>query len=70
MTVDNLRTELDEKNMELQLIKNMVKEMRIERQGQMERQVGEPQHRDSIQDGKCTDCRLHQNFPSKVAGTT
>ncbi|KAM9193861.1 LOW QUALITY PROTEIN: coiled-coil domain-containing protein 158 [Mergus octosetaceus] len=38
MTTDNLRTELDKKNMESQLMKNMVKEMRIEHQGQMERQ--------------------------------
>lgn len=70
MTTDNLRTELDKKNIESQLMKNMVKEMRIEHQGQMERQVGEPLHRNSIRDGKCTDWGLHQNFASKVVDAT
>ncbi|NXI73784.1 CD158 protein, partial [Anseranas semipalmata] len=39
ITIDNLKRELDNKTVELQRMENTVKEMRIERQGQMERQM-------------------------------
>ncbi|XP_053111386.1 coiled-coil domain-containing protein 158 isoform X2 [Hemicordylus capensis] len=39
ITIDNLRRELDSKNMELQRMESMLKAMKMECQGQMERQM-------------------------------
>lgn len=39
ITIDHLRRELDNKNMELQRMESILKTMKTECQGQMERQV-------------------------------
>ncbi|XP_039397536.1 coiled-coil domain-containing protein 158 isoform X3 [Mauremys reevesii] len=50
ITIDHLRRELDNKNMELQRMENIVKTMKTECQGQMERQIAMDKKEDRIRE--------------------